>query len=168
MSQEYFPLEPLSVIEYVKRLDAVRDIFSTDEDLTAEEIGDGNLNLVFKIRAKADPKRTVVVKQSLPYMRLVGDEWPLPIERARIEAQALQIEARLCPEHTPHVYHFDPVMYAIVMQNLDNHIIMRKGLSAGIQYPHFADHIGKFLAKTLGYTSDLILDYRTKKEQVGR
>ncbi len=168
MSQEYFPLEPLSVIEYVKQLDAVQSIFSADEDLTAEEIGDGNLNLVFKIRAKADPKRTVVVKQSLPYMRLVGDEWPLPIERARIEAQALEIEARLCPEHTPHVYHFDPVMYAIVMQNLDNHIIMRKGLSAGVQYPHFADHIGKFLAKTLGYTSDLVLDYRTKKEQVGR
>ena len=43
-----------------------------------------------------------------------------------------------------------------------------KGCARAIDYPHFAEHIGLFLAKTLGETSDLVLDYRTKKEMVGR
>src|SRR5258708_5548938 len=60
------------------------------------------------------------------------------------------------------------MMYLSVMQNLDRHIIMRKGLSQGIKYPYFAEHIGLFLAKTLGCTSDLVLDYKTKKEEVAR
>jgi 5-methylthioribose kinase len=52
------------------------------------------------------------------------------------------------------------------MQNLNHHIIMRKGLIQGIKYPRFAEHIGLFMARTLGETSDLKLDYRTKKEKV--
>jgi 5-methylthioribose kinase len=45
---------------------------------------------------------------------------------------------------------------------------MRKGLIQGIEYPHFADHIGTFLARTLGGTSDLLLDYLTKKVEAAR
>lgn len=166
--QTYFPLDTTTVIEYIQQRPEVRHIFAAGESLTAEEVGDGNLNLVFKVRAEADPSRTVVVKQALPYLRLVGDSWPLPIERAQIEAQALAIEYGLCPQHTPKVHSFDPVMYATVMQNLDDHIIMRKGLIARVKYPHFAEHIGTFMARTLGATSDLVLDYRTKKAQVAR
>jgi 5-methylthioribose kinase len=59
-------------------------------------------------------------------------------------------------------------MYLTARQNLNNHIIMRKGLSQGIRYPLFADHIGLFLARTLAHTSDLVLDYRAKKEEVAR
>lgn len=164
----YFPLDTTTVIDYIQHRPEVSHIFVPGESLTAEEVGDGNLNLVFKVRAEADPSRTVVVKQALPYLRLVGDSWPLPIERAQIEAQALAIEYGLCPQHTPKVHLFDPVMYATVMQNLDDHLIMRKGLIARVKYPHFAEHIGTFMARTLGATSDLVLDYRTKKAQVAR
>src|SRR5262249_5497127 len=116
----------------------------------------------------ADPKRTIVLKQALPYLRLVGDSWPLPTDRARIEAQALSIEYRLVPQHTPRVYFYDPEMYLTAMQNLNNHIIMRQGLIQWIKYPLFAEHIGLFMARTLGHTSDLVLDYKTKKEEVAR
>jgi 5-methylthioribose kinase len=168
MTDSYYPLDPTTVIDYVRRRPEVADILHPDEPMEAVEVGDGNLNLVFKVWAKAEPTRTVVVKQALPYVRLVGDSWKLPTDRARIEAQALAVEYRLCPEHTPKVYHFDPLMFCIVMQNLHQHIIMRKGLIQGISYPHFARHIGVFLARTLGGTSDLVLDYRTKKEEVAR
>ncbi len=167
-SEKYTPLTVDTVIDYTRTRPELRAMFREGEVLEAVEVGDGNLNLVFKVWVQADPKRTVVLKQALPYLRLVGDSWPLPTDRARIEAAVLAIEYRLVPQHTPKVYFYDPDMYLTAMQNLNNHIIMRKGLIQGIKYPHFAEHIGLFMACTLGYTSDLVLDYKTKKEEVAR
>jgi 5-methylthioribose kinase len=168
ISPNYHPFTPVTILDYVRTRPELREVFRSGEELTANEVGDGNLNLVFKVWATADPNRTIVIKQALPYLRLVGGDWPLPVDRARIEAAALQVEFDLVPEHTPRVYFYDPEMYLFAMQNLYQHIIMRKGLIQGITYPLFAEHIGLFLAKTLGATSDLVLDYRTKKEQVVR
>lgn len=168
MSEKYHPLSPETVPAYVHSRPELRQMFEKDEALETAEVGDGNLNLVFKVWSKADQTRTVVLKQALPYVRLVGDSWPLPTDRARIEAAALEVQSRLVPQHIPRVYFYDPEMYLTVMQNLSDHIIMRKGLIQGIKYPRFAEHIGLFLARTLGHTSDLVLDYRTKKEQVAR
>ncbi len=168
LSPKYRALDIDTVVDYVRSRPELLEIFREGEDLEAVEVGDGNLNLVFKVWAKADRRRTVVLKQALPYVRLVGESWPMPADRARIEAQALEVEYRLVPQHTPRTYFYDPDMYLIAMQNLDDHIIMRKGLIQGIKYPHFAEHIGLFLARTLGGTSDLMLDYRTKKLEVAR
>jgi 5-methylthioribose kinase len=168
ISPNYQPQTTTTIIDYVRTRPELKEVFHADEKLAADEVGDGNLNLVFKIWAEADPERTVVIKQALPYLRLVGGDWPLPVDRARIEATALKVEYDLVPAHTPRVYFYDPDMYLFAMQNLNHHLIMRKGLSQGIKYPHFAEHIGLFLARTLGETSDLKLDYRTKKEMVGR
>ncbi len=168
ISPNYRPFDPVSILDYVRQRPELSAVFRPDDELAADEVGDGNLNLVFKVWAKADPDRTVVIKQALPYLRLVGGDWPLPVDRARIEAEALKVEYDLVPQHTPKVYFYDPEMYLFAMQNLNRHIIMRKGLNEGIKYPLFAEHIGLFLAKTLGMTSDLVLDYRTKKEMVAR
>jgi 5-methylthioribose kinase len=168
LSPKYHALDIDTVIGYVRSRPELLEIFREGEELEAVEVGDGNLNLVFKIWARADKNRTIVIKQALPYVRLVGESWPMPADRARIEAQALEVEYRLVPQHTPRTYFYDADMYLIAMQNLHQHIVMRKGLIEGIKYPHFAEHIGLFLARTLGGTSDLMLDYRTKKLEVAR
>ena len=51
--------------------------------------------------------------------------------------------------------HFDRAQAMIVMEYLSPHIIMRKGLIRGIEYPHFAADIAEFLAATLFNTSVL-------------
>ncbi len=168
ISPRYQPLTVDAVPAYVRARPELAALFHADEPLETIEVGDGNLNMVFKVWAQADPQRTVVLKQALPYVRLVGDSWPLPTDRARIEAQALEIHGRLVPQHTPKVYFYDPEMYLIAMQNLNQHIIMRKGLIQGVRYPQFAEHIGLFMARTLSMTSDLVLDYRAKKLEVAR
>ncbi len=168
LSPIYRPLTVETVGAYIRTRPELTTLFDNSDDLEAVEVGDGNLNLVFKIWAKVNPERTIVLKQALPYVRLVGDSWPLPPDRARIEAQALEIHARLVPQHTPRVYFYDADMYLTAMQNLNQHIIMRKGMTEGIKYPRFAEHIGLFMARTLGNTSDLVLDYRTKKFEVAR
>ena len=116
------------------------------------EVGDGNLNLVFIVEG---PEGGVVVKQALPYVRLVGESWPLPLERSWFEYNALVEQARYAPRLTPKLFHFDREQAMIVMEYLSPHIIMRKGLIRGVEYPHFAADIAEFLAETLFNTSVL-------------
>jgi 5-methylthioribose kinase len=116
------------------------------------EVGDGNLNLVFIVEG---PEGGLVVKQALPYVRLVGESWPLPLERSWFEYNALVEQARYAPRLTPKIFHFDRDQAMIVMEYLSPHIIMRKGLVRGIEYPHFAADIAEFLAATLFHTSVL-------------
>lgn len=83
-------------------------------------------------------------------------------ERAYFEALALKVHGQLCPEHVPEVYHFDRTMSLIGMRYLEPpHIILRKGLIAGIKYPYLAEHISTYMSKTLFHTSLL---YRTTTE----
>jgi 5-methylthioribose kinase len=75
-------------------------------------------------------------------------------ERAYFESLALKEEGKLCPEHVPEVYHFDRTMSLIGMRYLEPpHIILRKGLIAGVEYPFLAQHMSDFMAKTLFFTS---------------
>jgi 5-methylthioribose kinase len=129
-----------------------------------EEVGDGNLNLVFLIRG---PAGSLCAKQALPYVRLVGESWPLPLSRAHYEHIALLEEAKHAPDLVPAVHVFDPVASMIVMDCLDDHIIMRKGMIAAVRYPRFASDIARFLAETLFRTSDLALPAGEKKRRVG-
>jgi len=116
------------------------------------EVGDGNLNLVFIVEG---PEGGVVVKQALPYVRLVGESWPLPLERSWFEYNALVEQSRYAPRLTPKLFHFDRDQAMIVMEYLSPHIIMRKGLIRGVEYPRFAADIAEFLAETLFNTSVL-------------
>jgi len=130
------------------------------DDWTIEEVGDGNLNLVFKVRG---PKGGVAIKQALPYVRLVGESWPLPLYRAHFEHMALVEQARHAPGLVPAVVHYDSVLALIAMELLEPHIIMRHGMIDGVVYPHFAGHISTFMANTLFSTSSLALPADRKK-----
>lgn len=160
----YRALTEQEAVQYVKEIPG---LFSKGAELSSREIGDGNLNLVFDIREDATGK-SVIVKQALPYARVVGESWPLTLDRARIESEALQIQYKLVPELVPQVYHFDAELALTVMENVGDHVIMRKGLIEGNRYPLFAKQIGKFLAHTLFYTSDLGAHPYEKKALVGR
>jgi 5-methylthioribose kinase len=116
------------------------------------EVGDGNLNLVFIVEG---PAGGVVVKQALPYVRLVGESWPLPLERSWFEYNALVEQSRYAPRLTPKLFHFDRDQAMIVMEYLSSHVIMRKGLIGGVEYPRFAADIAEFIAQTLFNTSVL-------------
>ncbi len=160
----YHPLSEAQAIEYARR---IPQLFQTGSDLASQEIGDGNLNLVFRITEAATGK-SIILKQALPYAKVVGESWPLTLDRARIESEALIIEEGLVPDLVPHVYAYDADLALTVMEDLSDHVIMRRGLIEGNQYPLFAEHIGRFLAKTLFFTSDLGKNQQEKKIQLGR
>ncbi|MFP1823761.1 S-methyl-5-thioribose kinase [Lonsdalea quercina] len=135
--------------------------------VAAEEIGDGNLNLVFKIRDTQGVSR-VIVKQALPYVRCVGESWPLTLDRSRIEAETLLTHAQFCPQHTVAVLHYDPKLAVMVQEDLSDHRIWRNELVAGRHYPQAASQLGEYLAQTLFHTSDFYQPPHDKKAAVSR
>ncbi|TYH94171.1 hypothetical protein ES332_A12G022900v1 [Gossypium tomentosum] len=157
---EFRPLDENSLIEYIKATPSLSSKIGHNYDgLKIKEVGDGNLNFVYIIVA---PSGSFVIKQALPYMRCIGESWPMTKERAYFEAVALKQHGGLCPEHVPEVYHFDRTMSLIGMRYLEPpHIILRKGLIAGIEYPLLAEHMSEYMAKTLFCTSLL---YRSTTE----
>jgi 5-methylthioribose kinase len=128
------------------------------------EVGDGNLNQVFIVDG---PEGSLIVKQALPYVRLVGSSWPLPLSRSHFEHLALTEQARWAPTFVPGLYHADPAMALIVMEYLTHHIVLRKGFVRGEPFPLAGRHLGTFLARTLFHTSDLYLTAAVKKERIG-
>ncbi|WP_139490536.1 S-methyl-5-thioribose kinase [Brevibacillus dissolubilis] len=160
----YRALSEQEAVEYVRNLPG---LFSEGAELSSHEIGDGNLNLVFHISEQATGK-SVIVKQALPYARVVGESWPLTLDRARIESEALLLQRKLVEDLVPEVYHWDAELALTVMEDLSDHVIMRRGLIEGNRYPYFAKHIGRFLANTLFFTSDIALDPYEKKANVAK
>lgn len=156
---KYYVLDVDRVFDYIQK---ELNYFDHDADIECNEIGDGNLNLVFRVVDKKHGK-SIIVKQSLPYVRCVGEEWPLNINRAEIENRILKIEYNLTNGLVPRVYKFDPVMYATLMEDLSDHVIMRRGLMELNQYPRFIDQITDFMVKTLLMTSDIVMDHQEKK-----
>ena len=160
----YKPLDEKTVIDYIKSRPKVWGVlFDKDAELEVKEVGDGNLNLVFIVTNRKNPEQTVVLKQALPYLRVAGDSWPLTRERMRYETQALLKYNELAPGLVPKVYDHDEEMSLVIMENLKEHEIMRKGLVARKRYPYFVDHITTFLVNSLFYTSDLYLTGPEKK-----
>lgn len=89
--------------------------FLHEEALAAEEVGDGNLNLVFRVVSK---NSSIIIKQALPYLRVAGSTWPLTRDRARIEAEAITYQESLFPGILPKLIFFDKSMSALVLEDL--------------------------------------------------
>lgn len=159
----YQALDEKTVIEYIESRAPMQKIFSSDAKMSVEEVGDGNLNLVFIVRNENAPSQEVVLKQALPYLRVAGESWALTRERMRYETLALLKYHELAPGLVPKVYDADEDMSLVIMEYLGEHEIMRKPLVARRQFPKFADHISTFLVNSLFYTSDLYLTGVEKK-----
>lgn len=161
------PFEALSVETLPKRLGENAALTARiGKDATqwkVREVGDGNLNLVFIVEGD---QGAAVVKQALPYVRLVGDSWPLPLKRSFFEYHALTRQEARAPGSVPEIYHFDEDQALIVMEYLSPHIILRRALIDGRELPKIARDIGLFMARTLFRGSDLSMVTKDRKADV--
>ncbi|WP_199426445.1 S-methyl-5-thioribose kinase [Thermaerobacillus caldiproteolyticus] len=155
----YEPLTESAAIALAVRL----RLFPEGAPLVCREIGDGNLNLVFHI-VNQQTGKGIIIKQALPYAKVVGESWPLTLKRAAIESNALRTFASYVPEYVPKVYYSDESLAITVMEDLSHLQIARKGLIEGKTYPLLSQHIGEYVAKTLFYTSDFGMNQQEKKQ----
>ena len=157
--QEHFLLDCDEVISYVKE----KNLFSENADLTVKEIGDGNINYIFKVENKIDGK-SIVLKQADKLLRSSGR--PLDLTRSKIETNILRIENDLAPHFVPEIYFYDEIMCVLAMEDISEYKNLRTELIAGKIFPNFADNISEFLSRTLLLTTDLFMNKFEKKKNV--
>ncbi len=162
MSSEKY--EPLTIETLADRLGSVDVICKIVGDDTSkwkiDEVGDGNLNLVYTVSSDSG---NIIIKQALPYVRLVGDSWPLPLSRSFYEHEVLVRQAKRDPGSVPEIYYFDKEQAIIAMEMLLPHIILRKKLISGEYINGLAQRLGEFCARNAFRGSDLSLKTADKK-----
>jgi 5-methylthioribose kinase len=159
--EQYFLMNTDDVIHYVK---SKIDSFKHAQTITCTEIGDGNLNYVYRV-INTQTNESVIVKQAGTTAR-ISDEFVLSTSRNKIETEALMLQHKLAPGLVPEIYLLDETMSCCVMEDLSKLTIMRTALTNFETFPHFAEHITDFLVNTLLRTSDVVLNHKDKKELV--
>lgn len=161
MSNNYKPLSPETLAQRLGGIVVMKQAVGGNADAwSVREVGDGNLNLVFIVEGDAG---SVIVKQALPYVRLVGDSWPLPLKRAFFEYHALIRQEARDPGSVPKVLHFDEDQALIVMERLHPHVILRQQTMEGRKVAGLGRTLGLFAARTAFRGSDLSMKAGDKK-----
>ncbi|MCL2538870.1 MAG: S-methyl-5-thioribose kinase [Oscillospiraceae bacterium] len=152
----HFKMNESDVIEY----SVAKGFFEKGMNLSCKEIGDGNINYVFRVE-EANTGSSIIVKHADIFGRL-GHQ--VSIDRNRIEAELLMLEAKYAPGLVPEVYLYDPVMCCVVMRDLKGYENMRYALIEHKTFSTFVEDITSFMAQTLIRTTDIILTPTEKKE----
>ncbi|KMT22449.1 S-methyl-5-thioribose kinase [Clostridium cylindrosporum] len=159
----YEILNEKSVIDYVK---VKLDYFTEESSLISTEIGDGNLNYVYRV-VDTNTKKSIIIKQSTPEARISSDI-KVSVDRNRIEYEMLSIQNKYAKGLVPEVYGYDNIMNLIIMEDLSDYNILRGELVSHKRFNNFSDNITDFLVNTLLLTSDVVLDSKEKKELQGK
>lgn len=154
----YFLMKADDAIEYAQ-VKAPQKNWDVDS-MSCKEIGDGNLNYVFKV---VDGKgNSIIIKQAGGVAR-ISEDMVLDTDRNRIESEILELQGELAPGYVPEIYFYDTVMSACGMQDLSDHQIMRTAMLEHKIFPKFADQISTFMAQVLMGTTDVVMDHQEKK-----
>lgn len=160
MAVETYRLTQENIGDYIKQ---VLNFLPPGTNFEVSEIGDGNINYVFRLIDR-DRGASYVLKQSDVLLRSSGR--PLSTERSRIEVEALRMQEKLSPGFVPKVLLYDPYMKVIVMEDISDHENLRYALMEGKVFPMLSEHICRFIAETTFPTTDLVMNRQEKKEQV--
>ncbi|MDO8106323.1 S-methyl-5-thioribose kinase [Isoptericola sp. b441] len=151
MEADYRFLTVDEVPGYLASVPALAERIDAGRLVSVGEIGDGNLNLVFL--AKDADGRGVVVKQALPYVRMVGEGWPMTPEREKHEIQSLLAHHALVPELVVEVLHHDEGRHIIGMEDLSDHQVWRHALNDGATHDGAAAAVGRYIGAVAFGTS---------------
>ena len=158
----YFLMKTEDAIEYAKV--KVPQMNWDEASMTCKEIGDGNLNYVFRV-VEPETGRSLIVKQAGEALR-ISAEMKVSTDRNRIESEILQLQDEYAPGLVPKIYGYDTVMCACAMEDLSDHELMRYALMRHEIFPRFADDIATFMVNTLLRTTDVAMEHKAKKAMV--
>lgn len=146
-----------TIIQYLRERQSEIGFFDPDADLHSEEIGDGNLNFVYRVSDTKQPERSLVLKQAPPYIKILGPDYPLPSERLTYESRALEVYNRFASGAVPAQYYFDSDAAIIAMEDLRGYRLLREDLIAGKVNQTVPELIARFMGRVHSrtYTDNL-------------
>jgi len=128
--------------------------FDTDAITSTSEIGDGNINYIFRVKEEKSGK-SIIVKQAADTSRISKD-LHISRNRGKIEVRALEMQNKIAEGFVPKVYFYDETMCAIIMEDMCHHEMMRNFLMSYKICINFTEDISTFLC----------LEHNEKKEFV--
>ncbi|EHR35060.1 5-methylthioribose kinase [Helcococcus kunzii ATCC 51366] len=140
------------------------DIFENRENVEIKEVGDGNVNYIFRVK---DDKKSVIVKFSDDYIR-GSTTRKLSSARSKIETEILNYQWKLSNGLVPEIYDYSEENSFIIMEDLSDYKVLRESIKLKEIYKGFGKEVAKFLYNTLFKTTDLVMNIKEKKETVAR
>ena len=135
----YAVLTPKTLPEVIADLAGIGDRLGGGPGAwSVSEISDGNMNAVFRVRG---PRGSVVVKQALPYIRVIGPDWPFPVSRATYEARAAEVHGKAAPGRVVEILAFVEDLGLIVMEDLCDHVVLRHAFARGDTFPEAGEPV---------------------------
>ncbi len=157
---EYFLMEEKDVLFYVKNK---LKYFNQEDNITCKEIGDGNINYVYRV---SNGKDSIILKQAGAYTRSNSSGRILDIKRNSREADILSYYGDILPDLAPKIIYTDRVMKLFVMEDLKDFTILRDALMKGQIYNHLQEQITDFIVESTLTTADFFADPFVKKDNV--
>ncbi|RCR54964.1 hypothetical protein, partial [Vibrio harveyi] len=121
----------------------VKNHFNLNGDLIVEEISGGNMNVIFRVTNNKG--FSTIVKHSPPYIRCIGEEWPLTQNRIITEYYSLDDFASINPKHVVKIYALNRDENVILMEYLEGYVPWREFLIHNKNENNFSTEIGKFM-----------------------
>ena|SRR5690554_6233818 len=159
---QHFLFNTETIITYVREK---LNIFKNNSKLQAEEIGDGNINYVFRIR-DVNSNKTIIIKQADKLLR--SSSRPIESKHNYIEANVLRFYGEVVKDYVPKIYYYDPNMLAIIMEDIRDFKNLRLTLLNGKIVSKFADNITSFIVNSTLITTDIVMDSFVKKDNVSK
>ena len=130
---------------YLRQRPAMTRPFQQGTTFRIEEIGDGNLNTVYRVSDARHTDCSIVLKHAPPYIKILGPDYPLSIERLTFEARALELYDHFASGTVPAQYDFDPEAAVIAMEDLRDAHVLRDDLINGTVDTAIPEQIGRFM-----------------------
>ena len=153
----HYKMEGDDIIDYVFEHS---NFFDSNENLVCEEIGDGNINYVYRI-FDTNTKKSLILKQADVQTRVRPDGYLNP-DRSIREAEVLKLYNECAPGFSPKIIYADPIMAAIIMEDIGSYSNLRMELMAGKIFYGIEKLIARFIVDTSLPSTDLILAYQKK------
>lgn len=159
----HYKMEGDDIIDYVFEHS---NFFDSNENLVYEEIGDGNINYVYRIFDKST-KKSLILKQADVQTRVRPDGYLNP-DRSTREAEVLKLYNECAPGFSPKIIYADPVMAAIIMEDIGSYSNLRTELMAGKIFYGIEELIARFIVDTSLPSTDLVLAYQKKSKAAAK
>lgn len=155
----HFLMDEKTVIDFVKNK---TDFFEPEASLQAKEIGDGNINYVFRVKDEKSGK-SLIVKQADKLLRSSGRM--LNVDRNRLEALFYTYSRALSEDYFPKLYAAFEDRAAFIMEDISAYENMRKALSKGKIFPTFGVEMVDYFTSVLLPTTEFFLGRHEKRRR---